>query len=105
MVYLAIEELDADGYVLIFRNLFEPIQPGDAVGYGFVVARPPFISEERDEVWNAKLRCAVNASLEVLYNGVMVCLDVEPVADRPAAAIPHRANKPVFTGDSPFVLF
>ena len=101
MIDLAVQQLHADRHAGVFRDPLDAIEAGDAVRDRRVVAHPPAVAEEGDDVGDLQRRGARYRFLEVADDRIVVAEDVETVPNRAATGIAHRADQAVLTGDRP----
>ena len=95
MIALAVQQFQADGHPVIFRNLLHAIQPRDRIALPLFIRHAATIPGKRNHVRHPRLSRQRNIRPKRLLNRRMVLDAVQSLSDLPAPRISHSANQPI----------
>ena len=100
VVDLAVQQLQADGHIILLRYALDPVQARDAVFEPFLVRQAPPIAGKSDDVRHPRLGGEREVFPEFGLQIFVIFLPVQPVGDG-AGAVCHRADQAVFLQGGP----
>ena len=105
VVHLAVEQLQADGDVVVLGDLFYPIEAKHGIARALVVRHALAVSGESDDVGNAGLRRQRNVLAKSRLDGGVILNAIHRLGDGAASGIAHGADQAVFAGNLPLIDF
>ncbi len=105
MVAFAVQQLQADVYAVIFRNLLYAIEPDDGILRALFVGHAGAVSRERNDVRNARFGGKRNVFSKSLFDGGVILDSIEGLGNVPATGVSHRADEAVALGNLVLIRF
>src|SRR5579884_129038 len=105
MVALAVQQLQADSYAMVFSNFLYAIQPRNGIARAFLIRHSAAVSRKCDDVRYAGFCRRRDVFSKRPFNRIVVFRAVQCIRNRPATGIGHRADESVTARDIPVILF
>src|SRR3982074_782707 len=102
VVDLAVEQLDANRYAMIFADFLQTVQSRDRILRTLLVRHARAIPRECNHVGNAEFRGNRYVLAERFLDLGMIFDAIERARDVSAARVTHAANQPVAAWNLPF---